>query len=150
MNRRADQNTCNTCGMANHIARFCPRQLCLSCNDRGHSARDCPRQFELGVNRQPLREFPGIGASLQLLRNADEAVINGTTFRPDSNALRVQYGSHGTIVIALQDANTDAETLLNVRSIYQDGYNHAKIKIGAKYTIMDGVLSEDTDRLCWI
>lgn len=159
MNR---QNLCDHCGRPNHIARFCPGQECETCHQPGHQHRDCPLQHELrqfalwfpfnaivrmGIDRTPLREFPGVGANLQLLRNAEATTIGGSRFHAEFNSLRLAYGGHGTIVFAIQDAETDAETLIHLRTVRQDNAQQAKIKIAAKYTILSGQLIEDNDRL---
>lgn len=161
MNRQPN-NQCNSCQRANHIARFCPEQTCETCGIRGHHARDCPlhhelRQFSLwfpinanvrmGINRLRMRELPGIGQNLQRMQGVEATTMNGSRFFVEFNALRINYGGQGSIVIAMQDEETDAETLIVIRCVRQENAQVAKIKIAAKYTIMSGQLIEDTDRL---
>lgn len=153
---------CNLCQRANHIARFCPDQDCDTCKVRGNNARDCPLQHELrqfslwfpanasvrmGVNRLPMREFAGIGQNLQRMQGAEATTMNGSRFFVEANSLGINYGGQGSIVIAMQDEVTDAETLIVIRSVRQNNAQVAKIKIAAKYTIASGQLIEDTDRL---
>lgn len=164
MDRTMSATICNDCQRAGHIARFCPIQICEGCSDPGHAKRDCPRQHELrefilwlpietaarmGISdhHAPLREVRNIGANLQLMRHAGPTMMNGHRFSVEYNALRLNYSGRGTIVIALQDAGTDAETLIHVRTVRQENANQAKIKIAAKFTVMAGALTEDTDRL---
>lgn len=161
MNRQ-QATQCNSCQRANHISRFCPDQTCGTCNLRGHNARDCPLQHELrqftlwfpvnadvrmGVNRLPMREFPGIGQNLQRMQNADAVTMNGSRFFVEFNSLRIKYGGQGSIVIAMQDDETDAETLITIRYVRQANVQLARVKIAAKYTVMSGQLIEDVDRL---
>lgn len=161
MNRQQVTN-CNACQRPNHIARFCPDQTCAKCNIRGHHARDCPLQYELrqftlwfpfnanirmGINRLPMREFPGIGQNLQRMQNAEVTTMNGNRFFVGYSALHINYGGRGSIVIAMQDEATDAETLITIRVVRHENAQVPKIKVAAKYTIMCGQLIEDIDRL---
>lgn len=152
---------CNECKEEGHILRFCPTHRCTDCEVLGHAERDCPRQFRLrkfclwlpytmgarvGISQTPLREVPGVGRNLQLIRSAGATNMNGSTFETHYNSLRINYGG-GSIVIAMQDAPTDAETLVQIRNVRQGGENLPCIRIGAKYTIMGGKLTEDINRL---
>lgn len=159
MDRRNNLNICDMCQRSGDIARFCPNRACEGCHELGHIERDCPRQFELrqfrlwlpfnsavrvGVNRNPLREMSGIGPNLQLLRNMKATTVNGSTFSSEFNSLCVEYGGHGTAVIAMQ---SDAETLIHIHRVYQDGVYQAHVKVSAKYTVTGGKLIEALDRL---
>lgn len=104
-------------------------------------------EVRFGVNLQPLREIPGIGRNLQMLRGSGLTTVNGSRFWDEFNALNIHYGGEGSIVIAMQDADSDDETIITIRTIRQDGYDLANIKIAAKYTIMQDTLSENVGRL---
>lgn len=153
---------CNGCQQNGHILRFCPEHRCTQCQVLGHAERDCPLQFQLrefclclpydmgariGISRSPLREVPGVGRNLQLIRSAGTTNMNGSSFEAYYNSLRIDYGGEGSIVIAMQDAPSDAETLVQIRNVRQEGVLQTCVRIGAKYTIMGGRLVEDINRL---
>lgn len=84
-------------------------------------------EVRFGVNLQPLREIPGIGRNLQMLRGSGLTTVNGSRFWDEFNALNIHYGGEGSIVIAMQDADSDDETIITIRTIRQDGYDLANI-----------------------
>lgn len=128
---------CNGCQQPGHILRFCREHRCTGCEELGHAVH-CPRQFQLrklclwlpytmgariGISQSPLREVPGVGRNLQLIRSAGTTTMIGSTFEAYFNSLRINYGGEGSIVIALQDAPTEAETLVQIRNVRQDNIN---------------------------
>lgn len=161
-NMNPQNRNCNGCQQNGHILRFCPEHRCTQCKVLGHAERDCPLQFQLrefclwlpydmgariGISRSPLREVPGVGRNLQLIRSAGTTNMNGSSFEAYYNSLRIDYGGEGSIVIAMQDAPSDAETLVQIRNVRQEGVLQTCVRIGAKYTIMGGRLVEDINRL---
>lgn len=162
MDRRPSQIVCNNCQQRGHISRFCPEGTCEQCHSSGHAKRDCPQQFRLnqfrlwlpyaanariGVSDTALREMPGVGPNLQIMRGAAPKTVKGHLFCTEFNSLIVQYGGHGSILIALQDANSEAETLIAIRTHRQDNVSQAHIKIAARYTLVGGQLIENINRL---
>lgn len=153
---------CNDCQRVGHIARFCPDQKGGKCGLTAHHERDCPRRGQLNrlrlwmpmdiavrmaVSSHPLREVPGIGPNLQLLRSATPVSLNGSTFSGENNTLTVQYGGEDSIVIAMQDADTEEETLIQVRPNYVQGIKVTRVRVGAKFMIENRVLQEAIERL---
>lgn len=162
MNKRVHNEVCKMCKHSGHIARFCPQQWCEAYGAPGHVKRDCPHQhvlrelvlwFPLGVEvhagviEYPMHDVPGIGPNLQLLTSVNEIKRGGHTFSSASNALRMDYSGAGTVAIAIQDADSETETLIQVRRIYAHGIEHANIQVSAKYVVERGQLIERVDRL---
>lgn len=154
--------TCNYCQRNGHIARFCSEQMCTNCGRKGHHDRDCQihgevkvlriwmpfnREVRMAVSKSPTREYPEIGPNLQLMTGAPDVSLNGSTFSTKKNALKIEYGGEESIVIALQDAKTEAETLVQLRPNYVQGFNMPIVRIGAKFFIENRVLHEKIDRL---
>lgn len=108
-------------------------QQCEECEAPGHVKRDCPYQYVLrelvlwfpmgievraGIGEFPIRDVPGIGPNLQLLSSLCEVNRGGHVFSSASNALRMEYSGAGTVALAIQDADSETETLIQIRRVY--------------------------------
>lgn len=159
MNHR---NVCNECQLPGHIARFCPRGICEVCNEMGHIERDCPTRFILreiriffpygemvraAVTAAPLREVPQVGANLRLLRDMPPLELQGHRFSAERNVLRIEHRGNATICVAIQDAATEAETLVQIRAAADADGNANYVRVSARYIVQNGRLIEDPDRV---
>lgn len=101
----------------------------------------------MAVTAAPLREVPRVGANLQMMREMQPITMNGSQFCIEENALRINYDGKNSICIAMQDADSEAETLVQVNKMRDiEGGNH-RIRVSARYTIQNGRLIEDPDRV---
>lgn len=142
-----------------HIGRFCDREICGRCQEEGHLDRHCPllnqvrevkihfpfhQSVRAAVSATALREIPRVGANMQYLRELPVTRMNGSRYSSDGNVLMINYSGRERICVALQDSSTIAETLIQIGP---DGNAGHKVRFSARFTIQNGQLTEDPDRV---
>lgn len=141
---------CTICLTRDHATRDCENVVCFFCRRTGHQMRDCRRRrcteqlaihfpfaatVGAAVTPRSMRDMPNLGMFLRSLPDMAETVEGHNQFYSVENQLRIDYGQSDEIVISLQSGNDNEETLIRITP--------SRIKVAAKYSIMNGELYED-------